>query len=254
MKSALTLKRISRDLRGSNGVVYLMFLGRETSVSRIREPTKVIFPGGHVENVNQAFKRLKDKDTYLRFIKLEETTPRKPGRKPEIYKADYEPLFITLRELKIEFEEKWLKNLVENLAVLNDYFPSFLVSMEKYTSPEFSTKTLTWERTLSGYFFFLCIKLKFSKEKETIDIDAEGIDMLPPPLQVFLKTIFSLQFHKEKPLDLEVKERVEEIFNQNPEARAKFLKMALSIGLRSLGPIGQGFLALMEGALTESYS
>jgi hypothetical protein len=164
LNKSKTLKEIGDDLAGSAGVIYLMFLGRETYIADIQEP---LLPREKLpyakcgffknkENVNQAFERLQEKgEFYLRFVREE----KKPG-KPRFYAANMEPLFATLEGAGVKFDEGVFESLLKSLSVLSDEFPSYLVNASTLGGyMTFSPKSLTWSRTLGFYFMFLATSL-----------------------------------------------------------------------------------------------
>ena len=110
MNKTRTLRDIGDDLAGSAGVIYVMFLGRETYIADIQEsllpheklpsPKRGFFK--NKENVNQAFERLQEKgDFYLRFVREE----KKPG-KPRFHTANMWPLFATLEGAGVKFDKR----------------------------------------------------------------------------------------------------------------------------------------------------
>lgn len=133
-----------------------MFLGKEAYTAKIQEPLLQAKIFKNKENVNQAVERLKNHGNFLlKFLREENWQGR-----PKIHTANMNPIFVTLREAKITFDEEIIESLFKSLSCLNDDFPSYLVKTLTYGGQmRFSTKSLTWTRTLGFYFLFLSTTL-----------------------------------------------------------------------------------------------
>ena len=155
-------------LDGTAGIVYLMFLGRETYVAQIQEPLTASRIYKNKENVNQTFYRLTKEEGKL--LKLIRTEKGKVGT-PNLYTSNFEPVFTTLKKAGIEFDEKDLTKTLTDLSFLNDSFPKYLINILNHGSSKLYSK-LYWKLTLANYFRFLFtmleqfMKLKCSKEEE----------------------------------------------------------------------------------------
>lgn len=225
MNRIKTLKEISADLAGSTGVIYLMFLGRETYIADIQEP---LLPPKKLqsrrqgffknkENVNQAFERLREKgEFYLKFMKEE----KKPG-KPKFYTANMGPVFATLNGARVKSHEAMFESLLKSLSVLNDEFSSYLINASTLGGQmSFSSKSLTWPRTLGFYFMFLATSLfnmhsKFSKLQKT--------SLRETPFFYAMSAVLPPSI-KEPNL-----KRIEEIIKNNPNVAFDFLNVAMSL-------------------------
>ena len=105
MKTQNELLRIKNALSGTQGLIYIMFLGRQTYVTNFQDEIVKAGIFKTKENVPQAFARLRNEENpaceYLKFIKELD----QPG-KPKILTANLEPVWTTLSRLKIEYNQE----------------------------------------------------------------------------------------------------------------------------------------------------
>lgn len=153
------LQRLNEILKGSNGIVYLMFVGRDTYAARIQGSlveTGKLFKNN--SNVNQALKRLLKYGEEFLVFKRKYRENGKRGRKAEIYTASLDPIFATLRTFNIDFDEKEFQHIFKCLSAGNDFFPQYLTNI-------FDTsilQTSAWHITLANYFTFIVDLLRTS--------------------------------------------------------------------------------------------
>lgn len=167
--------RLNKILAGSDGIVYLMFVGREIYAAKVQGPlVGTIYR--HGANVNQAVERLlKHKSEFLVFRKRKREKGAR-GREAENYTADLDPIFLTLRSLGVEFNQGELQLTLGHLSEANDSFPKYLVNIFETSV----LRTLSWNNLLSLYLTFIVEVLKsadlvafpmppdFSISKETV--------------------------------------------------------------------------------------
>jgi len=128
LKSAENRKhflRLHEILRGSKGIVYLMFLGRDTYTAMIRNSfVPAIFQ--NPENVDQTVKNLLKHGSELLIFRRKDRKEKRPGRKANIYTASFDPIFLTLRAFGIDFDKDEMQRVIKLLSPTNDYFPRYL--------------------------------------------------------------------------------------------------------------------------------
>jgi len=150
MKTPNQLQIIESTLDGPYGVLYLMFLGAERYVGEIQKPLVKSGFYRKKENVNQTFYKLMKQnhnEFFLKFLRKE----TKPGI-PQIYTANYEPLFLTLRSVDSEIDEEELKHLLNVFSFLNEGFPAYLINGK---GSKISHRSLKWKIVLAKYFHYL---------------------------------------------------------------------------------------------------
>jgi len=236
MESENEFKRILKGLDGSDGVVYLMFLGREKYTKEIQDPLIVSGFYAHKENVNQAFSRLTTEeygDLFLRFVREESG----PG-KPQIYTANFKPIFITLRETDIKFDEERLKLLFTTFSFLNDDFPRYIV--KRYGNIPSFHKKMRWTHTLSHYLQYLgaFYFLPYFKERELEDKDKQKVEKL----YSFLAKDFNIHPNIKNRADQEI----EKFLTKYPGGVDSFIKEFDNI-------IMEGSLKLMMGSFAKIF-
>ena len=157
MNKKTELLKIRRDLGGTDGIIYLMFCGRETYVAKIVDPLLKARIFGSSQAVNTAFNRLKGKGGYLiRLRKVKKSGER--GRPPDFYAANLNPIFTTLKHLfnidisQEEKFEKYVETLFEKISVLNDVFPEAYAAFAEEEDGTISYKDMRWYNILDIYF------------------------------------------------------------------------------------------------------
>ena len=147
--------RLNKILKGSDGIVYLMFAGRETYAAKVQGClVSTIYK--HSANVNQAVERLlKYKSEFLVFQKRQREEGAR-GREAENYTANLDSVFLTLRSLGVEFNQDELQLALVQLSEANDYFPKYLTNVFEASV----LRTLSWNSLLSLYLTFIVEVLK----------------------------------------------------------------------------------------------
>jgi len=173
-------QKINGILSGSDGLVFLAFLGRETYATHI-QGSLVPSIYKNVPSVNQTVTRLLKHGSEFLIFKREERGKGKGGKERKIYTANFRPIFLTLQAHNINFDEKELRHTIDSLSAANDSFPRFLLNL-------FHRSILvksSWHLILSNYFTFLSNILRFSNQEELhsfmlpdIPIDRENIEVL----------------------------------------------------------------------------
>ena len=167
-------------LSGANGIVYLLFVGRQNYAANIQGPmTDTLF--ADKSNINQVIAKLKEGSCFL----MSKGSYRKKGgrgRARDLYTANIEPILITLKAFNIEFNDHELLFALESLAEISDFFPKFLTN----TYQTFVIRKLPWHGILSIYLYYLSEVLRaddlivypmpanFSIEKEKVNSILQG--------------------------------------------------------------------------------
>jgi len=200
-------------LSGSDGLVYLAFLGRETYATHI-QGSFVPSIYKNAPSVNQTVKRLLKYDSEFLIFKKEERGEGKGGKARKIYTANFDPIFLTLQAHDVKFDERELRDTIGSLSLANDYFPRFLLNLFDCSLVMKSS----WHLTLSNYFTFLSHILRSSDQEE----------------------LYSFMLHD---VTVDMK-KIEALFNEFPELAKKFDLMAMKITLPgfSLNPQFESFL------------
>ena len=149
--------RLNKILKGSDGIIYLMFAGRETYAAKVQgRLVGTIYK--HSANVNQAVERLlKHKAEFLIF-KRKQREYGSRGREAENYTSNLDPVYLTLKSLGVEFNQEELESVLVQLSEANDYFPKYLTNVFEVSV----LRTLSWNSLLSMYLTFLVGVLKSS--------------------------------------------------------------------------------------------
>lgn len=140
-----------RDLNGTRGVVYLMFVGRKTYAGAFQEKLVKVGLLKDQANVNQAVSFLLKEG----FLKEVEEQADKPG-KPRIRTANIAPLFETLKVCASKLSHDEVEEItfwVLSLGEVMDYFPDYLALRFKENSL-LRLKALPWNYILGDFFFF----------------------------------------------------------------------------------------------------
>lgn len=146
-----TLQRLDEILSGPVGIVYLMFLGRETYTAMIQDLMVNAGIYRKTPSVNQAVKRLLAYGSEFLIFQGKRGEKGKPGRKAHMYTASLPPIFMTLKAFDIDFGEKELLHVLACLSVTTDFFPQYLVSVFEISTLHRSA----WHITLANYFHFI---------------------------------------------------------------------------------------------------
>jgi len=218
------LQKIKEDLDGTEGIIYIMFCGREVYVSQIQQALLDAGIFKNKENVNQAFYRLLKHEMKYLIFKRELKAPGKP----KVYTANLEPIFITLKHLNLHerFDKTELLTIIEKLSNLNDNFPKIYTAWSREENGTLSYKRITWYDILSVYFLFLSSqmfnigsslgKIKISKKMKELETQTRTSSAMMPlgPLVHALSVVFeSLEKSIGQPKDnIVIKEATPENF------------------------------------------
>jgi cell fate (sporulation/competence/biofilm development) regulator YmcA (YheA/YmcA/DUF963 family) len=149
-KDSKIFKKSNSLLDGTNGIAYLLFVGRNNYAANIQDlMTDTLF--ADKSNVNQIIHKLtaSGKD----FL-ISKGTYRKKGvrgRARSIYTANNKPITGTLKRFNISFEETELSFALNQLGETSDFFPKYLTN----TFQTFLIRKMPWHTLLSIYFFYL---------------------------------------------------------------------------------------------------
>jgi len=214
-------KTINRNLSGSDGLIFIAFLGRETYATHIQNTlAPSIFK--NPQNVNQAVKRLRRHGSKFLVFKRKERGKGKGGKERKIYVANFNPILYSLRANNIGFDYNDLQLVFRTLSIANDFFPQFLLNM-------FDRSTILkspWSSTLSIYFTFLSNVLRFAKHPELVPL-------LPREIPISKETIEELvekSPQMAKKLDLMAVRMVLPSSSLNPEFESSLVKGFIELG------------------------
>lgn len=137
-------------LRGSTGIVYIMFLGRVTYAAEI---SQYLVPTLYRKSpsVNQAVQRLLSHGSDFLVSKGRHREEGTPGPEAEMYTANHDPLFGILKKYDIRFDRDQLTYTISNLYEASAGFPKLLV--DKLTRK--TTLIAPFNSILSNYFAYL---------------------------------------------------------------------------------------------------
>lgn len=135
---------------GSEGIIYLSFVGAERYVAQIQDPLLKFGFYKKKENVNQSFQRLLGKNQNDLFLKYVKQLEDKPGR-PKIYTANYEPILLTLKDIDSEIDEKLLIEVLNDFSFVYSDFIRHLLNNKK----QINHKQLKWRIVLARYLSFI---------------------------------------------------------------------------------------------------
>jgi predicted transcriptional regulator len=137
-------------LSGANGIVYLLFVGRQNYAANIQEPmTETLF--ADKSNVNQIIAKLLKEGSDFLISKGSYRKKGKRGRARNLYTANIDPITVTLKAFNIKFNDHELQFALDSLAETSDFFPKFLTNMYQ----TFIIRKLPWHGILSIYLYYL---------------------------------------------------------------------------------------------------
>jgi len=214
-------KTINRNLSGSDGLIFIAFLGRETYATHVQNSI-VPFIFKNPQNVNQAVKRLLRHGSKFLTFKRKEREKGKGGKERMIYTANFNPIFCSLRTHNIDFDKNDLQLIFRTLSIANDFFPQFLLNI-------FDRSTVlksSWHSTLSSYFTFLSSVLRFARHPELVPL-------LPREISISKETIEELvekSPQMAKNLDLMAVRMMLPSSSLNPEFESSVVKGFIELG------------------------
>lgn len=207
VKNRKLFQKLDKILSGSDGIIYLMFLGRDTYAARIQGSlVGTIYKNN--SNVNQAVNRLLKHGSKFLIFQRKHRGEKTPGRKAEIYTASFAPIFETLQAFDIDFDEKELQHALESLSVANNYFPEYLLNMFETSI----VRKSPWRITLANFFYYMADLLR-----------KMSLPQMEQTYSIFLADI-SIP-----------KENVDSLLIKHPDLANKFTSMAVRMTLPYLG-------------------
>jgi hypothetical protein len=253
------------QLDGLKGIVYLMFLERETQAGTFDEKLVKLGIIQRIASVSQAIAALKKEGliTDLRQEKHERGQP--------VYRtADASPFFFTFNESKIKVTEeqrkglrilvKLIANRQEQLAPV-DFFLDYAALNTMFTK---RIRKLTWQVTLSTYLAFSDFVLKIlivqeydkKDQKELSKLEKKNVENLKSEIEKIKETKeVNKVFGKLKEIPFEAtkvanKQALEELRQLFPEERKlldflQFVNFA-SMRLRGVDPLLQLLSGFMK--------
>lgn len=153
MNEQIELQKIRDDLSGPEGIIYLMFCGRETYVSEIQKPILEAGIYKNKESIAQAFYRLLNEEINYLIYKRQ---LRRRGR-PKVYTAKLEPIITTLSYVlnsgqHSKLLKSYMENLLKKISPLNDAFPKVFASFNGKGNGRIPYNTYRWYNILNTYF------------------------------------------------------------------------------------------------------
>jgi hypothetical protein len=176
-KDIKIFKKSNSLLSGANGIVYLLFVGRNNYAQNIQDlmTDKLV---SDKSNINQIVHKLLESGKDFLITKGSYRNKGARGRARDIYTANTKPITATLQQFNIPFNEPELLFILRELSETADFFPKFLTNIFQ----TFVIRNLTWHQVLSMYFRYLSETLRaidfivypipsnFRINKETIEI------------------------------------------------------------------------------------
>ena len=219
---------IADALKGTSGLVYLMFVGNETYPNKIQSPIVKAGLLKNKENVYANVKKLIEKGQFLRFLRIE----RKAGC-PRVFTADLAPIFTSLNYLKIEFDKEKVIDALKNLGFLNDLFPKFTAKFIEIAQQR--VDNLSWFDNLSNYFMFLATVLGARKVlSERGEVSLPPIPKEAPGLkewaEKFSKLLPRLGRLNQKQLNI-----LDKLLERYPDLHMEMLRLSLEVRLAPVG-------------------
>ena len=201
--------KLNRALTGSDGIVYLMFLGRDTYAAKIQGfLVGTIYK--HNSNVNQSVNRLLKYGSEFLVFRRTHREKRTPGRAAEIYTASFDPIFLTLGAFGMDVDKDEMQLVVKLLSPTNDYFPQYLRNILQRSI----MRNMSWVNILASYFTYLAENLR--------------IGSLPNGQK---EQIFTLL-----PTDVAIpKDNIDSILRRYPNMPEKFVSYSIKMNLSGIG-------------------
>jgi hypothetical protein len=213
-KNDRIFEKASSTLSGANGIVYLLFVGRENYAAKIQGlMTDALF--AHESNVNQTVSKLTKAGKRFLVFKNKYREKGNPGRARDIYTANLNPIIATLTQFNIRFNESELTSVLTDLAETADYFPKYLTNMFQ----KFLIRKLHWHQLLSLFFLYLSEVLKHN-------------DIIVYPI----------------PSDIQVnRDKLKQVLERNPSVIVQLDSLGLQLNSPELG-LNPLFLAYLRKA------
>jgi hypothetical protein len=149
-KDSKIFKNSNNLLSGANGIVYLLFVGRNNYAANIQDlMTDKLF--ADKSNINQITHKLLESGNDFLISKGYFRKKGDRGRARHIYTANTNPIIGTLKKFNITFNEDELKFAFNQLSETADFFPKYLTN----TFQTFLIRKMPWHGLLSIYFYYL---------------------------------------------------------------------------------------------------
>jgi hypothetical protein len=197
---SIIFEKSSNILGGSNGIIYLLFLGRDNYARQAQGPMKgTLFTDN--SNVNQVIgKLLKETPDFL-ISKGKCREEGKRGRERNLYTANINPIIVTLKAYNIKFDQQEIELALKELAETGDFFPQFLINMFK----DFIIRRLPWQGILSQYFYYLSEVMRANKliiypMPSHFSVNQEKIDEILKLYPNIRKNLFAIAMQLSSPM------------------------------------------------------
>lgn len=155
-------------LNGLNGIVYLMFLGRETYARESAQKLVKLEFIKDEDSIYPVIKKLKDAE----IIKEIKTKKNKPGN-PEIRTATFKPFFSLLKIVEptiMKEDLERIKKYIQYVGGAIPFFPDHLRMI--YDISEVNIRKLKWPKIAATYLNFILGLLIFINSEEKFDTKA----------------------------------------------------------------------------------
>lgn len=236
----IIFEKSNRMLGGSNGIVYLLFIGRDTYAAKVQCLMKnTLFT--HESNVNQVIGKLVKEGSDFLVSKGPYRKKGARGRKRDIYTANLDPILVTLKAFNIEFNQKELQDTLTSLAETSDFFPKFLTNIFQTSM----VRRLPWHAILSSYINYLSETLRipkllvfpipsdFSIKEEKVISILKTYPSLRKELQAISMQLNSPNLGLNPEFKAQINEAMEKLDSKDSEARKtlEFLQELKKLGI-----------------------
>ena len=222
-KNRKLFQQLSKILNGLNGIVYLMFLGRDTYAAKIQNSlVGTIYKKN--SSVNQAIQRLLRHRSEFLIFQRKHRDEGVPGRRAEIYTASLNPIFQTLQAFNVNFDIDEVQQVLELLSPANDSFPQYLVNMFEKSL----LRHVSWHLILSNYFTYMSELIRKSKLPVA---SQKGVPFSPLPIDVFIP-----------------EENINLLLNKYPDLPRKLVSMSVRMSSANFG-LNPRLRSFLVGAL-----
>ena len=218
-KNKKLFQRPDKILNGLKGIVYLMFLGRDTYAAKIQNSlVGTIYKKN--SSVNQTVQRLLEHGSEFLIFQRKHREEGVPGRKAEIYTANFDPIFQTLLAFNVNFDKDELQQALKLLSPANDSFPQYLNNVFDKSV----LRKASWHLILSNYFTYMS---ELIRSRLLPPASQEGAPFSPLPTDISIP-----------------EEKINLLLSNYPDLPEKFVTMSVKMSLKDFGlnPRLQSFL------------
>jgi hypothetical protein len=236
----------TNPLDGTQGIVYLLYVGRENYAQNIQG---VMTDGFYANrsNVNQTMEKLTGSSKRFLIPKGSRRKKGARGRARDIFTANLTPIMATLKQLNVEYNESKLLDTLTALSDTSAFFPKFLTNMYQIHI----IRRWAWYQTLSMYFLFLSIavesRLIVYPMPEKLKVNQEKVNCLiakyptaSKDLQSIYKKLASPE-HYFNPKFIEWQNKLVDQFSSKESEAIKTLKL-----LQGIQDLGINYSDLLE--------